>query len=285
MPGEPHLYVSDLDGTLLGRDARLSERSRSLLNAAVAEGALFTIASARGIHSIRSALQGLELRLPVIEFNGAFITDAQSGRHEVVHALEARIAAEVFARMASLVAAPLVSAYDGERDSLYHRAPANPGVAAYLEERQQAGDPRLRRVNDLEARLDEQVVCLTLIAKAEQLDPLEQEFEQCYAGAVQCHVMEDLYRPGWHWLTVHAGTATKARALSEVLARSGVPARRLVVFGDQTNDLSMFELAGHAVAVENAVPELKAAAHEVIGRHDEDAVAEFIARHARLSGD
>ena len=39
-----------------------------------------------------------------------------------------------------------------------------------------------------------------------------------------------------------------------------------MVFGDGLNDLDMFAHADHAVAVENAVPELRA----VAGRNDED---------------
>jgi hydroxymethylpyrimidine pyrophosphatase-like HAD family hydrolase len=52
---------------------------------------------------------------------------------------------------------------------------------------------------------------------------------------------------------------------------------RVVVFGDNLNDLSMFEVADLAVAVDNALPEVKAAADVVIGANTTDAVARFIA--------
>ena len=41
------LYVSDLDGTLLGADSHLSVASCAMLNEAIAQGALFTVATAR----------------------------------------------------------------------------------------------------------------------------------------------------------------------------------------------------------------------------------------------
>jgi 5-amino-6-(5-phospho-D-ribitylamino)uracil phosphatase len=49
-----------------------------------------------------------------------------------------------------------------------------------------------------------------------------------------------------------------------------------VVFGDGINDLDMFAHADHAVAVENAVPELRAVASEIAGRHDEDGVVRWL---------
>ena len=53
-------------------------------------------------------------------------------------------------------------------------------------------------------------------------------------------------------------------------------ADRLVVFGDNINDLPMMRLADVAVAVENAVEEVKAEADIVIGPNTSDSVARFI---------
>jgi len=54
---------------------------------------------------------------------------------------------------------------------------------------------------------------------------------------------------------------------------------RVTVFGDHINDIPMFEEAGHAVAVENAVPELKVHADEVIGPNTSDSVVRWLAAH------
>lgn len=50
-----------------------------------------------------------------------------------------------------------------------------------------------------------------------------------------------------------------------------------MVFGDGVNDLDMFAHADHAVAVENAVAELRAVASEVAGRNDQDGVVRWLA--------
>lgn len=61
---------------------------------------------------------------------------------------------------------------------------------------------------------------------------------------------------------------------------------RLVVFGDNINDLPMMAVADVAVAVGNAVPEVKEAADMVIGPNTSDSVARFIADdfHSRHNG-
>ena len=273
-----HLYVSDLDGTLVRSDTTLSPESRELLNRSIDEGALFTVASARSVHAMKPMLAGLRLRLPIIEFNGAFVTDFETGRHEIVHALDAGVAEAAYALFARDAVPPLVSTYDGERDSVYHGATHNDGIRSYLEGRDAAGDPRMRPVADPRRHLDEQVVCLTVIDRREALEALLPAVRDQFADRAQLTFFPDYFEPWW-WLTLQAPGATKAQAIQRVLARCGLGAESLVVFGDQVNDISMFEIAGHAVAVENAIDAVKARAQEIIGSNESDSVAKFIARH------
>jgi hydroxymethylpyrimidine pyrophosphatase-like HAD family hydrolase len=55
------LYVSDLDGTLLQSDASLSSVSENALREMLADGLLFTVASARSVVAIQQMLRGLPL--------------------------------------------------------------------------------------------------------------------------------------------------------------------------------------------------------------------------------
>ena len=53
-------------------------------------------------------------------------------------------------------------------------------------------------------------------------------------------------------------------------------ADRVVAFGDNINDIPMLREADVAVAVENAVPEVKRIADVIIGPNTTDAVPRFI---------
>lgn len=49
----------------------------------------------------------------------------------------------------------------------------------------------------------------------------------------------------------------KGRALTELAEIYGIETQDIYAIGDSPNDLSMFEVAGHRIAMENAIDELK----------------------------
>lgn len=72
---------------LLRIDGSLSPYNLRTLNRLIHEGMRFTVASASGCGPIRIAPDCLRLTLPVINQNGAFVSDLASGRHLAIHAL------------------------------------------------------------------------------------------------------------------------------------------------------------------------------------------------------
>lgn len=272
-------YVSDLDGTLLRRDATLSPASRDALRALLADGVHFSVASARSVASMRPLLEGLRFSLPVIEFNGAFVSDLETGRHEIVNAIDAPVARAVYETIARFTPSLFVSTFDGAADRVYHGEPTNDGERFYVENRRRFNDARLRHAPDLAAALADQIVCLTVIGEPGPLATLELAIAERFAGLVEIHLFENAYSPGWYWLTVHDRRATKDQAIRTIVETRGLASHELIVFGDHLNDVKMFGIAKHAIAVANAHPDVKQRATLVIGSNDEDSVAEYIRLH------
>ncbi|MEZ0299752.1 MAG: HAD family hydrolase, partial [Candidatus Methylacidiphilales bacterium] len=127
--------------------------------------------------------------------------------------------------------------------------------------------------------LREQVVCLTCIGTAEALEDLAGTIQAKYSSEVEIHLFENLYSPGWFWLTVHDKKASKDQAIRILMETRGLSDFDLVVFGDQTNDLKMFQIATTAVAVANAVPTVLEKAGKVIGTNEQDSVVKFVKAH------
>jgi 3-deoxy-D-manno-octulosonate 8-phosphate phosphatase (KDO 8-P phosphatase) len=65
---------------------------------------------------------------------------------------------------------------------------------------------------------------------------------------------------------VYLGQATKTAAFEECLQKANVQADEVAYMGDDLPDLAVARLAGLAVAVANAVPELKAISHYVTAK-------------------
>ncbi|MDR6226697.1 HAD family hydrolase [Desmospora profundinema] len=280
--GPRQLFVSDLDGTLLNPTASLSTYSRRQLKRLLEKGLPFTVASARNVISIRNILEDLPIRMPVIELNGAFISDLRTGRHEVVHAIERPLVPEVIEWGRQAGCSPFVTTFDGREDRLYVGDILNQGMADYYRERVRERDPRLRDGVPLARSIREMVVCIVFIDRVERLAPLAEKIRKQCGDRVQTHLIHEIYAPGWYWLTVHDRQATKDQAIQVLLESEGLSRKELTVFGDQANDLPMFRLAGRAIAVSNAWEPLKKAATHVIGHHRDDSVVRYLVKHAPL---
>lgn len=65
-----HLYVSDLDGTLLRSNGVTSEYTNSVINSLVDQGMIFSYATARSFVTAKKVTKGIEARIPLIVYNG-----------------------------------------------------------------------------------------------------------------------------------------------------------------------------------------------------------------------
>jgi Cof subfamily protein (haloacid dehalogenase superfamily) len=271
------IYISDLDGTLLGPDARLSDAARERLERLIDQGLLFTVASARGAVTIRETLGGLPLRLPYIAANGAYLIDDVNGRRRILDAIDSPLGRQIHHLVSGMGCPPFIAYWDGSTDRLdYLPDQINDGMRQFIEGRRASNDTRLRPVEAVAAAYSHQVISLSLINRLEILQQVHGALVERFDGRVRLHFYENMYNPQWHWLTIHPPGATKAAAIELLLAELNLRPEDLVVFGDHTNDVEMFRLAGRSVAVANAQPELLKLAGEVIGPHSEDSVVDYI---------
>lgn len=291
------LYVSDLDGTLLGSNERTSDLTNRTINALVADGMLFSYATARSYITAHKVTQGLNAQIPVIIYNGAFIRDQVSGKILLSSYFEG---AEAFAQeLFEADVYPLVYAMlppekcraefqekiqtgfqervqekfqeriqeNFQEKFSYMPAHVNDGMRRFLDMRK--GDVRERRVQSREELLEGRIFYFTCIDEREKLAPLYERYRENY----HCVFSQEIYTKAW-FLEIMPLETSKANAVLRLKEYLGCD--RVVAFGDHYNDLDLFQIADEAYAVENAVGELKAAATGVIASNDDDGVARFL---------
>ena len=274
------LYVSDLDFTLLRSDATLSARTVSVINGLIANGVPFTYATARSYLSSRRVTAALDLALPLVTYGGTVIADPHDGTPLHVEGMDAAVVGAILGGARDAGIEPIVYAMEDGRDRVrWHSASVSSGVRRFLAHRE--GDPRLaplRSWNDVDPA---SVFYITLIDTRERLEALRDGLGETLAGCAHFLSLDGYMNE--HWLEIHAGTGTKARAVRRLAGSLGV--ERVVAFGDNHNDVPLFEVADETCAVANAVPELRAMATHVIGANDADGVAEWLAgRFAPAAG-
>ncbi|MGO2821163.1 MAG: HAD family hydrolase [Brachybacterium tyrofermentans] len=270
------LYVSDLDRTLLDGAGEVSVASAEMLNSAIEKGALFTYATARSFDSSRRATTRLRLNLPVITYGGTITADPDTGAPHDLHRLDPTVVDSVLAACStsSTVEPVWITVEDGTDWIRWRPEAATAGTEAFVGAR--AGDRRLRPITAGDPLRAGCVVYVVIVAPRSEL--LQMRIVLAKPLALTAHFLsEDPATPGLDWLEFHDRSGTKAHALRRLVAAIG--ADRLIAFGDNHNDLPMFEVADESHAVSNAVPELKAIATSVIGHHTEDAVSSWIVAH------
>ncbi len=270
------LYVTDLDGTLLDNSQKIPDEAKQLLNEMLDAGLNFSIATARSWASTKPLVEGLRLRHPIVLYNGAHILDPVSGQLIENCTLSAEQMRQVVSlcrkhnvspRVEGMIEGkPRVSWIDGWEDE---------GLSLYLESRRH--QPRMRPVQEEEELYVGELFQTAFYGRYDALKALYEDcckLEYLYVGFIQ-----DTYELDFWWLTCCRKDATKAQGVNKLRRLTGIP--RIVCFGDNTNDLPMFEVADEAYATANGKDVVKAAATGAIGSNEELGVPRFIASQGK----
>lgn len=243
--------VTDLDGTLVGRDLRMVEASRAALGRFAAAGGRVVIATGRSEASARPYYDELGLRGPAILYNGARTVDLGTG--EVLHER-------------TLPAHALPYLVEGLPEGLY--------PVAFVEGRAYAADdvPELREYARRDGlRLER--ACWAELA----LRPVTKVMLIGEPGVPPVVEGTTAVRSERTYLEFLPEGASKGGALRELAAREGVAMERVAAIGDNPNDLDMIEVAGLGVAVGDGHRVVREAADRVVAGCAQGAVAELVA--------
>ena len=130
------LYVSDMDGTLLGTDSRVSRETAEIVSGLSRCGTAITVATARTPATVDVLLEDTYTSIPAIVMTGAALWDRERRRYLRPVLMDGYVASEVVAAFAAEGVDPFVyDLGDGERLNVYHRSEMNRQERHFYEER------------------------------------------------------------------------------------------------------------------------------------------------------
>ncbi|MNB88289.1 Pyridoxal phosphate phosphatase YigL [compost metagenome] len=274
MPAEA--FITDLDGTLLTSEQKLTDYTVQVITEALDLGALISYATARGYVSAARAVSQIVWKHPLILYNGALIYDGINGKVIDGYWLDPVISGEIIAlgREVGGVSPFYFSLDEADCERVLHEPLKRSGEVQFYNSR--PGDKRFREVDRLECPDRYRTLIISYIGLFEELQPIRQAALERFGDKLQIHFMKDIYIEEHYFLEFSHPRGNKSDGLKLWAQHMGVETGNITVFGDHVNDMGLFTAAGRGIAVQNAQSELKALAYEVIASNNEDGVATYL---------
>lgn len=269
------IYISDLDGTLLGSDSRISDRSAEIISELSRRGALISVATARTPATVVPLLAQTYTRPDAIVMTGAAFWNRSRNNFDEVHLMPENDVVQALECCRRMDVHPFVYTMRPDEPfmDVYHGAATmNRAEESFYQERCHLRFKRFHTGTPLPPTAIDRTVLMFAMGPTEHVEAVAAGLKAHTDCSVGCY--PDIFIPDVSNLEIFAPGVSKARAALEL--KQNWRAERLVVFGDNLNDLPMFAVADVAVAVGNALDAVKDAANVVIEPNYTDSVARFI---------
>ncbi|MGN0071224.1 MAG: Cof-type HAD-IIB family hydrolase [Atopobiaceae bacterium] len=268
------IVFSDLDGTLLTYDKKLSPATRQMLGGLASRGIEFVPCSGRALSGLPKEL----LELPCCHYavcsNGAAIAESRTGRRLFQSFMGIERSRALWERVRGLdVSFDIFAggAIWSERKA-YDRLDTYGIEPETLKSVKGFRTPTERTPEETLAWLaarGEDVERITLFWKTE-------EGRDAVIRAIEADPTLTWTNSVPHDIEVMDSSVSKGAALSRLCHHLGIPVSSSVAFGDGLNDAPLLAAAGYGVAMANGCAETKAAADALTATNDEDGVAKMM---------
>ena len=255
------LIATDMDGTLLNSRGEMDGEIYSIVEQLKDMGIKFAAASGRQLMSLKKRFERIDGDVIYIAENGAYVLDKNEELY--VNAIDRKIVREILDTAAEIknsaifICGKKYSYTDNEELAETMRTPVFGYEIKYV--------PDLRLV-------EEDILKIGLF---DSVDPRESSMKIMlpkFEGRVHMTLS------GYNSLDFLNMEVNKGTALKHVMDRSGIAKEETAAFGDNYNDLEMFDEAGISFAMLNADEYVRSRAGYVIGSNDDNAVIETLKR-------
>lgn len=259
------LIVVDVDGTLVNDDKIITPKTKNALISAIKAGHEVMIASGRSVYGLREQAKALEFDKfggVLSAFNGGQLYDYKEGKILIDHPIERNLAKEIidFSKILDLE----LMVYDGE-----YIITDKPDTY-YVNRDSKIVNMEIKVVENLGENMDFATNKFMFAQDPDKIsEPAKLLFEKFGDRTEQVRSTRFYYE------LMPLGLS-KGTSIIEACKIFGIDRKDVIVFGDEMNDMSMFEVAGISVAMANAVDPIKKAADFVTKSNNEDGIAYYL---------
>ncbi len=258
-------FVLDLDGTLLGDNDQINEVNLNAVRSVIQNGYTVTLASGRPHALMQPYTELLGITESIICCNGAYLYDPLEDQVVMSRAF----GPEQLLKLLSLL----------NQHQLDFTLYSSEGVFAqksskHLSElRQKAKSLNSDVPIEIIAEISELVGKVGDVYKL--LVSSDDKSQLCeLRDTLHSTLQVDLSSP--NKLDITPKDVSKGNALNHWLEQRQIPAKSVVAFGDGDNDLSMFDVVGEPVAMENASPSLKNRANLIVTDNNGCGIGQYL---------
>lgn len=258
-------YIAlDLDGTILGANHDISKRCVTVLKKLQKKGIIIILCSGRNVSQMNFVAEKINTDNHdtfIVSDNGGVITEIDKGVRTVLKNTKFESGElEQIVKVVRNRTKVLVTFNDGRR--YLQKLNLREFIRGYV---------RFGEVSKI--GLPSQASKLLLI---DNQNKIEKIYEAVKSDVLTENSQLNVFRSVPHLIEITPNGSTKGCGLKTVFERKGWSLEDLIVFGDGENDISMFQVAGKAVAMRNAFDTVKAEADDICKSNIEDGVSIYL---------
>lgn len=268
------LYITDLDGTLFNNNGNISGASINIINSLIDKGMNFTFATARSIYSAKPLTSELNINVPYILMNGVSVYNPINNLYVKNEYIPSNVSSEIIRTFKENNLNCFMFRIDNNILTAYFTEITSQVMQSFAESRKNNYNKPFIQCRDFIDVADDNTVYYTVTGEYEKLLPTKKAVES--VKGINYAFYQDTYT-NKYFLEIFSETASKANGIRFLQNEYGFD--RIVCFGDNLNDMAMFDKSDIRVAVDNAVPELKKLADYITLSNQNDGVAKWLSEN------
>lgn len=231
------VLVSDMDGTMINKEKKISEKDLRAIEYFKENGGLFTIATGRMLPSANRYAKDLKPSLPIILYNGCKIYDYSTNSMILEYSLEDE-RKEVIRKLMKVKGIGL-EVYSEEDIYVFKEC--------HLTKRFSKLGYNVIHTSEGEI-WNKNWTKILIVGEGEVLDGFENDFSE--------YENKQPLRSAIKYLEIVPNSASKGQALKKLIKLKNLEEYKIVAIGDNMNDEALLEVADYGFAVKNANPRL-----------------------------